>query len=152
MIPDRCEGIIDFRLLPGQKPEEIIDALKKIIKDLGYQIKDEPTGNPEDVFVYLETIHQSEASYWEDWEKSSTLKDFFSSVEMVYGRKPFYFFFPACADAHYFRNSGYCPETILFGPGNATTAHAIDESIEIQDYINSIKVYALFAYNFLKKV
>ena len=151
VIPDRCEGVIDFRLLPGQKPEEIINALKKIITDLGYEVRDEPTGNPEDVFVYIEIIHQSEASYWKEWEKSSTLKDFFSSVEKVYGRKPFYFFFPACADAHYLRNSGYCTETILFGPGNATTAHAVDESIEIQDYINSIKVYALFAYNFLKK-
>jgi len=151
VIPDRCEGVMDFRLLPGQKPEKIIEALKKIIEDLGYEVRDNHVGNPEDVFVYLEIIHQSEASYWEGWEESSTLKDFFSSVEKVYGKKPFYFFFPACADAHYLRNSGYCPNTILFGPGNATTAHAIDENIEIQDFIDSIKVYTLFAYNFLKK-
>jgi len=151
VIPDRCEGVMDFRLLPGQKPEKIIGALKRIIEELGYEVRDEPTGNPEDVFVYLETIHQSEASYWNDWEDSLILKDFFSFVEKIYGSKPFYFFFPACADAHYLRNTGYCPDTILFGPGNATTAHAIDENIDIQDFIDSIKVYTLFAYNFLTK-
>jgi len=152
VIPDRCEGVMDFRLLPGQKPGKIIEALKKIITDLGYEIRDEPTGTPDEIFVYLEIIHQSEASYWNEWEKSSTLRDFFSTVAKVYGRNPFYFFFPACADAHYLRNTGYCLDTILFGPGNATTAHAIDENIEIQDYINSIKVYTLFAYDFLKKI
>jgi succinyl-diaminopimelate desuccinylase len=152
VIPDRCEAVMDIRLLPGQQSEIIIDALKKYIEELGYEIRDQQTGKPEDVFVSLEIVHQSEGSYWAEWEKSSDLKDFFSSVEKVYGKKPFYFFFPASADAHYLRNTAYCPATILFGPGSASTAHSINESIEIQDYINSIKVFALFALNFLKKV
>ena len=40
VVPDRCEAVIDFRLLPGQHVNSIIDALKKIIKDLGYNIKE----------------------------------------------------------------------------------------------------------------
>jgi acetylornithine deacetylase len=78
------------------------------------------------------------------------LKDFRNIVEKIYGKKPFFLLYPACADAHFLRNNGYCPQTILFGPGSANTAHSIDEYVEIQDFINAIKVYAIFAYNFLK--
>jgi succinyl-diaminopimelate desuccinylase len=151
VIPDRCEAYTDFRLLPGQPPQKIVDALKTVINELGYQIKDEPSGEPEEVFVYIDVFNESEASYWSDWKTSDDLKEFFSIVEQTYGKKPFYFLFPACADAHFYRNTEYCPSTILFGPGSAATAHAIDEYIELEDFINSIKVYALFAYNFLKK-
>jgi len=57
---------------------------------------------------------------------------------------------PGSTDAHYYRNDGYCKETIHFGPGGATLMHANNEYIEIEDFINAIKVYTLFAYNFLK--
>ena len=150
VIPDKCEAKIDFRLLPGQTPTEIIENVKKVIMEIGYDVKDEPKGNPEDVFVYIEPFNASEASYWKEWEKSNDVKDFYNVVERIYKKKPFYFLLPACADAHYYRNSGYCPATILFGPGSAGTAHAINEYIEIQDFINAIKVYTIFAYNFLK--
>ncbi|MFW9825081.1 MAG: M20/M25/M40 family metallo-hydrolase, partial [Candidatus Thorarchaeota archaeon] len=62
----------------------------------------------------------------------------------------FYLLYPPSADAHYLRNTGYCPQTVLFGPGSAGTAHATNEYIEVQDFVNAIKVYTLFAYNFLK--
>jgi len=151
VIPDRCEAITDFRLLPGQTPKTVIDALKKIITNLGYEVRDEPSAKPNDVFVYLDIFNESEASYWKEWEDSSDLKSFCDIVEKVYKRKPFYFLFPACADAHFYRNNGFCPSTILFGPGSATTAHATNEYIEIQDFINAIKVYTLFALKSLEK-
>ncbi|KKK40267.1 hypothetical protein LCGC14_1782860 [marine sediment metagenome] len=150
VIPDLCEAVIDFRLLPNQTTEMVLDALKNVIKNLGYQIKNQPTGAPEEVFVYLEVLSETEASYWNDWRDSKILKDFYTTVEKIYKKKPFYFFFPAGADASFYRNNGYCKPTIMFGPGVASTAHAVNEYIEIQDYINSIKVYTLFACKFLE--
>jgi acetylornithine deacetylase/succinyl-diaminopimelate desuccinylase-like protein len=150
VIPDLCEAIMDFRLLPGQSTEMILDALKNVIMNLGYQIKSQPTGAPEEVFVYLEVLSETEASYWNDWRDSNVLKEFYSTVEKIYKKTPFYFFFPAGSDASYYRNNGYCEPTIIFGPGGARTAHAVNEYIEIQDYINSIKVYTLFACKFLE--
>jgi acetylornithine deacetylase/succinyl-diaminopimelate desuccinylase-like protein len=150
VVPDKCEASIDFRLLPGQKVEAILDALKKLIEDIGYRVKDEPTGDPEEFFVYLEVTQYSEPSYWKDWKKSSTLDDFYKTVEKVHRKKPFYLFFPASADASHLRNQGYCPETIIFGPGSGSSAHSTDEYIEIQDFINAIKIFTLFAYNYLK--
>ncbi len=151
VIPDYCEAYADLRLLPGQNAQDIIDSLKKIITDLGYKIKDEPLGAPDEVYVYLEVISLSEASYWEEWENSEDLKDFHGLIKDIYGKTPFYFLFPASADASFYRNSGYCPATVLFGPGGASTAHAINEYVEINDYIQAIKVYTLFAYKFLTK-
>lgn len=151
VIPDLCEAIMDFRLLPGQTTEIILEALRKVITGLGYEIKNEPTGNPEEIFVYLEVLKDSKPSYWKDWKKSKDLKHLNSIIEKIYKKKPIPFFFPASADASHYRNSGYCSSTILFGPGIATSAHAVNEYIEIQDYIKAIKVFTLFAYSFLKE-
>ncbi len=151
VVPNKCEAIFDFRLLPGQKVEDIVNAVKKLItEDVGYAVKDVPTGAADEIFVYLKIVGFSEGSYWKDWENSTVLKDLYDLIESIYKKKPFYLIMPASADAKYYRNDGYCPETILFGPGNAATAHSVNEYIETQDFLNAIKVYALFAYNFLK--
>ncbi len=149
VVPDRCESLIDFRLLPGQTTEMLLTALKKLAESLGYQVRSEPSGAPEDVFVYYEVITESEPSYWKNWKDSQALKDLTEIANKIYKKKLMYFLFPASTDANFYRNSNYCPSTVIFGPGNAGTAHAIDENIEIQDFINTIKVYSLFAYKFL---
>ena len=150
VVPDKCEAVIDFRLLPGQSIDSVLNALKILINDLGYEVKNEPIAKPEKVFVYLEVFHQSEPSVWKEWENSENLKLFFSVIENIYEKKPFYFLMPACSDAHFYRNSGFCPATVAFGPGSAATAHATNEFIEIDDYIKAIKTYTLFAYMLLK--
>ncbi|NVM45005.1 MAG: M20 family metallopeptidase [Candidatus Lokiarchaeota archaeon] len=152
VIPDSCEAVLDVRLLPEQKSEPILMALKKLIEeDVGYVVKDQSNDTSSQIFVELQVITDSEGSYWSEWEESSDLKEFYELVEMVYEKKPFYFLLPASADAHFLRNKGYCPQTILFGPGRGRTAHAADEFIEILDFIRAIKVYAIFAYRFLTK-
>jgi len=150
VVPDKCEAVIDFRLLPGQSINDVLNALKTLINDLGYEVRDDPIAKPEKVFVYLEVFHQSEPSVWKDWKNSENLRLLFSVIEDIYKKKPFYFLMPACSDAHFYRNSGFCSATVAFGPGSAATAHAINEFIEIDDYINAIKTYTLFAYNLLK--
>ena len=152
IVPDTCEALIDIRLLPGQKIDLILDGFKKLIeKELGYEVRDTLSGNPGDVYIHLGISGASEGSYWDDWAESQALEEFYDIVENIYKKKPFYLLLPASADAHYFRNDGYCPQTILFGPGSAGTAHAVNEFIEIEDFLKAIKVYTLFAYNYLKK-
>ena len=152
VIPDSCEAVLDVRLLPKQKSVHIMEALKKLIEvDLGYAVKDKTSAISNEIFVELLKISDSEGSYWSDWEESTDLKEFYSIVETIYEKKPFYFLLPASADAHFLRNKGFCPQTILFGPGRGRTAHAADEYIEILDFIRAIKVYTIFAYRFLTK-
>jgi len=150
VIPDFCEAILDFRLLPGQTTEIVLEGMKKLINKLGYEVKDKPTGSPEEIFVYLEVLKKGEASYWKEWRDSKDLKIFHDVVEEIYEKKPIYFILPASADAEHYRNTDYCKSTIIFGPGNPGTAHAINEYIEIQDFIDAIKVYTLFAMRLLE--
>jgi succinyl-diaminopimelate desuccinylase len=152
VIPDLCEAVLDIRLLPRQKSEPIVKALKKLIEeDIGYTVEDQSTVTSKKIFVELEIINDFEGSYWSEWEESVDLKKFYTLVETIYEKKPYYFLMPASADAHFLRNEGYCPQTILFGPGKGRTAHSTDEYIEILDFIRAIKVYAIFAYRFLTK-
>lgn len=151
VVPDTCEALIDIRLLPGQEIEPIINGIKKLIEnELGYEVRENLTGNPDDVYICIKIKSASEGSYWDKWEESQPLDDFYNTVEKIYKKRPFYLLLPASADAHYLRNDGFCPQTILFGPGSAGTAHAVNEYIEIEDFLKAIKVYTIFAYNYLK--
>jgi len=150
IIPDHCEAIMDFRLLPGQSSKIILEGLKKLITHIGFKVKELSEDIDIDSFVSIEVYEEGAASVWKDYENSDEIKEFKKIVEDIYGKKSFFALAPGSTDAHYYRNSGYCLKTIHFGPGKAADMHAINESIEIEDFLNSILVYTLFAYQFLK--
>jgi len=54
----------------------------------------------------------------------------------------------AC-DARMLGNSGKIP-VIVYGPGNVKAAHTVDEYIDIDDYLNAIKVLAITIYRWSK--
>ena len=149
VIPDHCESVIDFRLLPGQSPETIVIALKKLAKDLNFDIS---KNNAEILEGEIEfnVILKTGASYWKDWKNSNSLNLLYDTIKATFGENPLYFLFPASSDARLLRNSGKCEQTILFGPGNATTAHSTDENIEVEEFVKAIKAYTIFAYKFLR--
>jgi len=148
VIPDRCKAFIDFRLLPGQTSEMIIIGLTQLINDIGFNVNNTPTENLSGE-VFLEIYREGTSSVWEDYNNSQIAKEFKNIVENIYDKKSFFFLAPGSTDAHFYRNSGYCKETLHFGPGNVRLLHATNEYVEIQDFINSIKVYTLFAHKFL---
>lgn len=150
IVPDKCEAIIDIRFFPEHTNEMILNALRALLFSLGYPTYENSVKEPNDLFVSLEVINHTEASYYNTWEKSVVLSNFYNIVEDVYKSKPFFSIFPAGSDAEFYRNQNYCHNTIIFGPGNYENAHSLNEYIEIQDYMNAIKVYTLFAYDFLK--
>jgi succinyl-diaminopimelate desuccinylase len=151
VVPDSCEAFIDFRLLPGQNAETIINALKQLIEnDLKYSLKNEGSEQMKELCVEMEIIQLSDPSYWIDWESSKEIHEFKALVDGTYSKKSFFLMYPASSDAHYIRNSDYCPQTILFGPGIGPLAHTVNEFVEIEDYLNAIKVFTIFAYKFLK--
>ncbi|MFX0033734.1 MAG: M20 family metallopeptidase, partial [Candidatus Hermodarchaeota archaeon] len=150
VVPDRCEVVIDFRLLPNQDPNDILKALKKLIEeDIGYPLKDPLVKSVDDIYVDLKILQQSEGSYWKTWEESSTLKELQKTIDDVYEKNSFFTLMPQSADSNYLRNDGFCPQTVIFGPGKGSSVHAANEFIEIEDYLKAIKVFTLFAYHFL---
>ncbi|MHA1268268.1 MAG: M20 family metallopeptidase [Candidatus Helarchaeota archaeon] len=149
VVPKTCEAVIDFRLIPNQTPDNLIDGIKNFIEDLGYQVKNPKDAKEDETFIELITNSTSEPSIIDklDYEIIDIL---FHTYKDIYGKNPFKFLMPATTDARFFRNSGFCKQVIVFGPGNATRAHGINENIEIKDLINATKTYALVAARFLK--
>jgi acetylornithine deacetylase/succinyl-diaminopimelate desuccinylase-like protein len=140
---------MDFRLLPGQNSKIILEGLKKLVQSIGFDVLDGIEGHEDKVYVSLEVEEEGSASVWKDFENSEEVHNFKNIVENVYGKRSFFSIAPGSTDANFYRNNGYCEKTIHFGPGKASLMHALDEYVEINDFINSIKVYTLFAYKYL---
>ncbi len=145
-IPSSCEAIVDFRTLPNHNVENILKALEKLIKYLGYSKSDDSTGTS----VSLEIYKSTDPSYFYEWKDSEYLKKMREAITKSYGSPPCYFLSPASADAEFLRNTGWCKKTVSFGPGRFLNAHAKNECIEISDFINAIKTYTIFAHDLIK--
>ncbi len=143
-VPDCCELVIDIRLLPEQTDDMIINAFKNLLSEL--EISTDPS---KDNHISYE-INYNRASTFTDWENSETLSIFSKIFRKIYEQEPLFLMSPATTDAEFFRHDKKCP-TIMFGPGDYNMAHKIDERLEIADFLNSIRVFTIFAYNFLKK-
>jgi acetylornithine deacetylase/succinyl-diaminopimelate desuccinylase-like protein len=145
VIPGDCEATINFRFLPAYDVDVIYKTLKLQMEQEAKKlnIKPLPIVNP--------SVGAS-ASVFENYKDSEDLTMFSEIVGEVYGIEPFNLFFPATTDARLYRTEidpPFCPQTIVFGPGYLKDAHQIDEKVNIQDFINAIKIYTLFAYDFL---
>ena len=75
----------------------------------------------------------------------------------VFQKHTFLFMMPGTSDARYFWNnnpiecsiSSLCDNTVLFGGGEGTLAHAKNECISISTLLDMTKIYALIAANYL---
>ncbi|RGS72142.1 M20 family metallopeptidase [Mitsuokella sp. AF21-1AC] len=56
---------------------------------------------------------------------------------------------PAGCDSRTWRNIAGCP-TLQYGPGRLAQCHAVNEYVEIQQYIDAIKIYASLILNWCK--
>ncbi|MHA1146858.1 MAG: M20 family metallopeptidase [Promethearchaeota archaeon] len=72
-----------------------------------------------------------------------------NSFETIHGEPREFKLFISTTDAHHFQEKGII--TILAGAGTSeTNIHAADEFIEIEDLINTTKIFALTTLNYLK--
>jgi succinyl-diaminopimelate desuccinylase len=146
VIPEDCEASINFRIPPGYDIDEIYEILKDQIEQKAKELEIKPS-------PLVEPNIGASASMFKGYKNSDELLKFKEIIAEVYGEKPFYFFFPATTDARLYRTEikpPFCPKTIVFGPGYIKEAHQINEKVRIDDFINAIKVYTLFAYDYLQ--
>ena len=71
------------------------------------------------------------------------------SVKIVFDEERDFKLFIPTTDAHWFQEKGI--RTVLFGPIRAINKpHAADEFVYIEDLINTAKMFAITALNYLK--
>jgi acetylornithine deacetylase/succinyl-diaminopimelate desuccinylase family protein len=136
VVPDRCECQIDFRILPGQQPQEMFDFVYEQATKLNIAIH-----------VDVEFIEAIEGNSIPNHEQNEIVTTMYRTSKEIVG-PTVYFLVPFATDARLLRRAGLI-SSVVYGPGNMTQAHVADENISIEHLIKVTKVHALSALRFL---
>jgi len=136
MVPDRCDAQLDFRILPGQTPQDMVKAVTDLAKELGI-------GGA----VQVELRNGFQGTQVPNFEKDRLVTTLLETSKQFVG-STMCLVFPAATDGRLLRAAGI-PSTVVYGPGNTATAHVADECIAIEDLVKATKVFAVTAIRFL---
>ena len=136
IVPDKCSIRLDRRILPGESVEsvtkeiqDVIDEIKQEDGDIEANLRVLGSGAPFETSPN-EMICQIAKKTLEELKLPSE----FVGFEQV-------------SDGRLFAEKGI--PTILIGPGIAKQAHTPDESLELDQYLEAIKIYSLLGINVL---
>jgi len=129
MIPDLCNLVVDRRLIPGETIEEAWRELQNILEEMKSE-------DPE--FSYEISIRTE----WEPAEipsDSSIVRYLIASYEKVIGEKAKVVGISGGTDVRNFVNDVKIP-AVIFGPGDISKAHIVDEFIEIDEIEMAMRI------------
>jgi len=138
VVADTCEVVIDRRTLP----DETIDGVTQEIQDVIDQVKKE---DPE---VDASLIRLVAAPPFETSPDEKICRLAQKTMEEL-GRPAGFVGYEQVCDGRIFSEKGI--PTIIIGPGTAKKAHTPNENLELDQYLDAIKVYALLAMNAVGK-
>lgn len=136
VVPDRCESQVDFRILPGQKPQEMVDFILTQAQKLGFSDS-----------CIIEIIEACEGTAISSYEKEPIVSTLYETSKAVLG-PTIYFMVPFATDARLLRKAGLSA-AVVYGPGNMTQAHVADETVAIDDLVKVAKVLAVTTIRYL---
>ncbi len=137
MVPGWAEVVVDYRALPGERLETILDEFKHIAGKVN-----RGRGTRHEIIV-LRWVPPSEV------DPSSRIVEVASeAVRRVLSREPEISGFQATCDMSYLVNDAGIPSIIL-GPGGLEQAHVADEWVSIAELVAGAKIYALIVYGIL---
>ncbi len=133
IIPDRCDLVLDRRMIPGETSETVTAELKAAIDSVLRQEKD----------IRIEC--KLRPNRWDAYLISETepvVRALMAVFREVTGKKPETGAKAGCTDGSHLFNLGGIP-TALFGPGNAGMSHKADEWVAIEDILIATQVQFL---------
>lgn len=139
VVPDRCEMIIDRRIVPGETdPAEVLAPFH----DLGAAIAAE---HPE-----VDLTFQLDA--WTDAAEANADSDIAGSARQAIvaerGARPADVGFTGITDARFYINDAKIP-TVILGPGSLSVAHTANEWVLVDDLVAAARIYARIFVRFL---
>ena len=137
VVPDRCEVIVDRRLVPGEHLEEAQFEIESLLHRLqaaapGAQIESD-----------VRTAVPSSQTAADDPFVLAVRK----AGQSALGHAPQIGGFAACCDMWTFREKGI--PTVIFGPGDLAQAHIVDEWVDLAQVGAAARFYALAALSWL---
>ncbi len=131
IIPDRCELVLDRRMIPGETTETVMAELKEVIDPILEKERE------------LQVEIKMNPNYWNPYlisEREPVAQATIDSVREITGKSPLIGGKAACTDASHLFHFGGIP-TVLFGPGNETLSHKPDECVAIQNLLVGTEIY-----------
>jgi succinyl-diaminopimelate desuccinylase len=132
-VPDSCTVSFDRRLVTSEKLE---DARGEILNLLERHASELPG------FRYEYTERYATNPTWVSAE-TPLVQAFDAALHDVLGRAPGHVCSPGTDDQRFVVHNAGIEQCIVYGPGEITQTHIIDESLAIDDLLTSIKVMAL---------
>ncbi len=137
VLPSFAKAKIDFRLVYNQKPEEVLELLRKHLDKHGFED--------------IEIVYMSGKNPYRTDPNSLLAKTVIQNVERVYNLPPVVYRNLAGTTGMY----DICEKTnipaVLFGVGDDNSQiHAPNENVNIRDYIDGIKLTATVIHEFAK--
>jgi succinyl-diaminopimelate desuccinylase len=133
MVADICKATIDRRTLPNEKAETALKEIQEVIENLA---KEDPEFNAK-----LEVLRTGSPI---DTLLDSPLVRYAQHACSLLGLPAEPVGYAQASDGRFFAEKGI--PTILLGPGEASQAHTVDESIDIAQVLEASRLYALLAF------
>ncbi len=138
VVPERCKFIIDCRNHPDFTDFHLYDALNKIIDEC-------KADDPEfDATVIPGNIinERKFSGFYTDPEKNPVVEEVYEAITKAY-RKPEKKIWTFATDGRIYSHLGI--PVVGFGPGEEKYAHTQMDHVRLEDFLDSIKVYAWLA-------
>lgn len=137
-VPALCTVLVDRRVLPGERPEEILEDVRRRVSDLGLASRG----------LSAEVTMTMEMPGFETAVTSPAVAAAVASVKEAVGAPGALRGWTASCDGGFISRVGI--DVVVLGPGSVTTqAHQIDESVAIADLLSAARIYALYALRML---
>ncbi|WHH56821.1 ArgE/DapE family deacylase [Petroclostridium sp. X23] len=152
-VPGTCALYLDIKYLPTEINEDGVEVKvngEEVKQEVEQCIRNICNGdewlklNPVDLNWYLSVMPHLIDSKCPLIDIMSSACEDITGSHIISG-------LPSGADARHLQNNGNIP-TILFGPGNMRNAHSIDEFVDINQYLNAIKILAKTILNWTNQV
>ena len=138
-VPDRCSVTFDRRLVMGEQLDDARNEIRELLE--------RRTGLQPDLRYSYTERYATEST----WVSSDTplVQAFAAAIQEVLGCTPGYVCSPGTDDQRFIVHNAGIEQCIVYGPGEITQTHVVDESLAIDDLLTSIKVMALAAADLL---
>lgn len=133
MIPDYCEALIDRRLIPGESEERAIQEIMNVL-----ELKDELRGQ-----VHIARMVPTTGAASETDAEHPVVKLCRDAISSVYGQETKITGLTANCDMTHFAARGI--PSVIYGPGDFSVAHKIDEWVTLDELEKATRVYAAIA-------
>ena len=140
VVPDSCRASIERRMLPGERPDQVIQELRQLFDSIS---KTDPNFNYD-----LKTMNIREAAEINEEERITKLCR--NAVKEVTGFDPGITGFVATSDMAVLVNRAKIP-TVLLGPGDlGAQGHAPNEFVPIAELTTAARIYERLIMNALR--